>query len=113
LLEGRRSLPGHYDETQQWSSRILEQLHAVRQDLSSRRPGYELAVKARMYLILAEVAGGPGWVSRRSGKAVEQHQLERLKHVLTYIETNYSGKIYLRQLAQIAHMSESQFCRYF
>lgn len=113
LLEGRRTLPRQYGGNEAWSKRVLALLHQIQQDLSRQQPGYELAIKARLYLILAEIAAEPGLQARRGGKGVEHHRLELLKQVLSYMEANYSRKIYIKELAEIAHMSESQFCRFF
>ena len=113
LLAGKRSLPQLYDGKELWSASILDNLNAIRRVLESKLPGYELAVKARIYLILAEIAGSQRWVQRRRGKEVERNQTEALKKVLSYIEANYRDKIYIKQLAEMTHMSESQFCRFF
>lgn len=113
LLEERRSLPVHYVPVGPFGSAVIEHLHALRLDAESSRTGYELSMKARLYLILAEIAGGSHWTERHAGTHQHTNQLESLKKVLAYIEDHYQDRIYLHELAQIAHMGEAQFCRFF
>lgn len=113
LLDGSRTLPVRYDGTQPWSAAVLGELRAIREAMAERKPGYELAVKARLYLILAEIFGGPGWLPRHRERPEDRQRLELLKTVITHIETRFAEKIYLRDLASLAGMSESRFSRFF
>ena len=113
LVEGKRSLPAHYTSDDPLGRAVLAELHGLRRELAEKRPGYELAAKSRLYRILAEVAANGRWVARTRDSEVEAYDLHLLKRVLTYIENNYQKRIYIRELAQLAHMTDSQFCRYF
>lgn len=113
LLDGSCTLPAHYDGAEAWSASVLRQLSAIRDALAARKPGYELEVKARLLLILASVAGGPGWRARHRGRPQDRQRMELLKAVITHIETRYTDKIYLRELAELAGMSESRFSQFF
>lgn len=113
LLDGSRTLPVHYDGGEPWSAAVLQQLAALQDVLAARKPGYELAVKARLFLILAEIAGGPGWRVRHRERPEDRRRLEILKTVIAHIETHYADKIYLHDLARLAGMSESRFSRFF
>lgn len=113
LLDGSHTLPVHYDGGESWSSAALQQLAALQGVLTARNPGYELAVKAHLFLILAEIAGGPGWLPRQRERPEDRRRLELLKTVIAHIETHYADKIYLRDLARLAGMSESRFSRFF
>ncbi len=113
LLEDRRSLPQHYTPVSTVGAAVLQALAALREDAASTRPGFELAIKARLYLILAEIASSGHWSERHMVTDQEVHRLESLKRVLAYIETHYQSRIYLHELAQLAHMGEAQFCRFF
>lgn len=113
LLDGSRTLPVQYDGTEPWSADVLRELAAIRACFAARKPGHELEVKARLYLILAAIAGGPGFCRRRRERPEERQRMERLKSVIAHIETHYAGKIYLRDLAGMAGMSESRFSRFF
>jgi len=113
LLESRRSLPGTYTQADPCESGVLQLLRELRADLDRRGPGVELAVKARLYMILSEIAAARRWIDRPDAAGLESRQLEQLKTVLSYIEAHYQDKIYLRHLADLAHMGESQFCRFF
>src|SRR5690606_19381370 len=113
LLDGRCSLPAHYDGAEPWSAAVLDELSAIRRALAARKPGYELEVKARLYLILAAVAGGPGWIARHRARPRDRQRLEALKAVIARIATRCTGKIRLRELAELMGMSDSRFSRYF
>jgi len=113
LLEGARSLPRQYADEHEWSASVRQSLLGIRRDVEQARPGYELSVKAHLYSMLAELAAGGYWVTRLPDTHIDQAKLEQLKLVLAYIEANYQSKIYLKQLADMTHMDESQFCRFF
>lgn len=43
----------------------------------------------------------------------QDHKIEAIKKVLTYIRENYREKIYIRDLASLVNMNEQYFCRFF
>lgn len=113
LVQGKRSLPAHYTARDPLGRAVLAELDGLGRELADKRPGYELAAKSRLYRILAEVAANGRWVSRTRNPEAEAYDLHLLKRVLTHVEKNYNKRIYIRELAQLAHMTDSQFCRFF
>lgn len=113
LLDGSRTLPVLYDGKEPWSASVLAHLEALKEALENRPPGFELEAKARLYLILSAIAAGPGWLAPPRGRAETGQSMEQLKKVISHIESRYADKIYLRDLADLAGMSESRFSRFF
>lgn len=46
-------------------------------------------------------------------KRQSNQQIEEIKRILTYINTRYSDKIYIRDLAGLMNVNEQYFCRFF
>lgn len=46
-------------------------------------------------------------------KPDNNHRIEALKTVMTYIRQNYQDKIYISALAKLVNMNEQYFCRFF
>ncbi|HEY8528448.1 MAG TPA: AraC family transcriptional regulator [Paenibacillaceae bacterium] len=113
LLEGRRSLPARYTRDEAWSRSVLAELDGLRRELEERRRGYELAVKARLFRILAEIAAENRWMTRRPETDAGEFEPQLLKRVLSHIEQHYARRIYIRELAKMGHMADAQFCRFF
>jgi AraC-like DNA-binding protein len=113
LLEGRRTLPARYTGDEAWSRNVLAELHGLCRELEEKRKGYELAVKAHLFRILAEIAAENRWASRKPESDEDDFDLQLLKRVLSHIEQNYSRRIYIRELAKMGHMADAQFCRFF
>jgi AraC-like DNA-binding protein len=113
LLEGQSTLPSYYTPDEAWGRRILAELESISRAFERMQPGYEMAVKARLYLILAEIAAGNLWKPRTGSGSTQSGRLERLKTVLAYIEEHYNRRISLKELSELVPMSEGHFCRFF
>ncbi|MEI7025853.1 helix-turn-helix transcriptional regulator [Paenibacillus sp. y28] len=113
LAEHRLTLPRHWKGEGDWERAVLDCLHQIVGAFQGRREGFELLVKAQLLLILHEVAAAEKWSARRPVSPQDAAKVERLKAVLTRVQTDYRGRIRTRDLADAAHMSEGQFCRFF
>ena len=113
LLVGERSLPERYTPDTGWGGEALAHIRRIRDAALLRRPGYELAVKAHLLGLLAELAAEERWVERAPSKMAETSRMDGLKAVLQYISDNYKSKIRIIDLAAIIYMSEGHFCRFF
>jgi AraC-like DNA-binding protein len=110
LLEGSRSLPLHYTDQDE---RILFSLSDIMHILEQKNAGHELAVKAHLYLILADIANHNSWVVRHIPSPSVVNRIDSLKTVLNYIGTNYMQRITIKEMATLIYMSEGHFCRFF
>ncbi len=73
-------------------------------------PGPQLRVKAGILTILAAVFE-EGLL--HDALQTEDPRVTSLKQLMIYIQTHYTEKIYLHDLAAIMHMNEQYFCRFF
>ncbi len=73
-------------------------------------PSSQLRVKASILTILACVYED-GLLHNEEQK--EDPRVESMKNLMRYVQTHYAGKIYLSELAEIMHMNEQYFCRFF
>ncbi|MDF2961097.1 MAG: AraC family transcriptional regulator [Paenibacillus sp.] len=113
LQEKARMLPSHIRGTEPWEQNVLRSVTTVFDAYSRQLPGYELVVKAHLYLILSEIEAAGRWVQRGQASSADSGKIDRLKHVLSYIQANYDQRLRIKDLADRAHMSEGQFCRFF
>ncbi|MEX1029708.1 MAG: AraC family transcriptional regulator [Paenibacillaceae bacterium] len=110
LLEGSRTLPLHYTDH---DHTILANLGGIMHILEQKNVGHELAVKAHLYLILADIAAHNSWIIRHAPSPSVTNRIDSLKTVLNYIGTNYMQRITIKEMAALIYMSEGHFCRFF
>lgn len=114
-LTGNFSLPvmlqaehAHYEEFVQLIAEIIEEFVA-------KQVGFEAVVKSCLQILLTKFIryyGDSGnEATRQSG--IYRNKMERLKDVISFIESNYQEKISIRHAASIAKMSHYHFCRVF
>lgn len=108
LFEGRLLLHNHIKK----EDLSPEAAHAVRRVVSlqkTKAPGYQLGTRifcAQILYCLYE----DGCFQKLSPADGEQ---DTKRQILAYLQTNYTAKISLKELADTFHMSEKYFSRYF
>jgi AraC-like DNA-binding protein len=110
LSDGIKSLPPHYSDQ---DTTIQRHLHDIMIGLKQKKTGYELAVKANLILIVADIASNDRWVTRHTQRSAVSNRIENLKLVLSYIGSNYMNRITIKEMATLIYMSEGHFCRFF
>ncbi len=93
---------------------IHECIKKIILEYTTRKPGYELAVKACVYNVIVLLLRNH--VARSFSPEEYDTQaanLKRFHHVFDYIEENLTQEIELQELASIAKLSTGQFCRIF
>lgn len=76
--------------------------------------GFELAIKAQVYdLIVLLLRGYVRKIYTANELDLQLANLQRFKNVISYIDSNFTGKIGLDRLADITKMSQGHFCRLF
>lgn len=70
----------------------------------------QLLVKASLLQILAELTR---WQLFSQTENPDDHRIETIKTVITYMQKHYQDKIYIRDLASLVGLNEQYFCRFF
>lgn len=113
LIESSKSLPLQYSYHENGERAILANLDSIMQTLEQKNLGHELAVKAHLYLILANIAAHNRWINRHIPSLAVSNRIDSLKTVLNYIGTYYMNRITIKDMASLIFMSEGHFCRFF
>lgn len=93
---------------------LLTAYRAVLAACGGKRPGWYLAVKAELLLMLAVLEEkGLFLRSGRGALAESSDQVQSMKRVLKYIEEHYRERVTLAGMAGAAGMNEQYFCRFF
>lgn len=110
--EKRLTFPRKLTPGIDWHRELLAQLRRMTDAWSGEMPGLECFVKASLLLMLSLIAPeGRGAV--RSTDNAEADKVNRLKIAIEHIQDSYREQIRIRRLAELTHMSEGQFCRFF
>jgi AraC-like DNA-binding protein/quercetin dioxygenase-like cupin family protein len=96
-----------------WEKELLGHLNAIITLEAAQPFTYELLIKARLYQIVALLIANSGRATARKNFGAQQEQLARIKTILQYIQTHYSQRIRIKDLAAMEHVSEAHFCRFF
>ncbi|RIX52649.1 AraC family transcriptional regulator [Paenibacillus nanensis] len=113
LVERQATFPRHIKPEDPYSAGLIAHIAAIMNSCSEELPGFEGAVKGRLYLMLAELAASGKSCSRTASSRSESSKIERLKTVIQYIQQNYERQIRLSELAALIPMSEGHFSRFF
>ena len=105
-------LPNYIGYYESWSKEALKLLDEIIL-LNDQKPiAYELAIKAKLYLIFSILISS---VPEQSSKIdiIDGYNAIKTKVILSHIHDNYNRKIEIRELASIVNMSEGHFYRFF
>lgn len=111
LHQSHRVLPRVITENSIWERDILLQIKNIFAAYESRYQGFELDIKASLFIILARTAANfkMDGVSRE----VKEYQMKRIKKILNYIHAHFKRKIHIQELASEVNMSQYHMCRFF
>lgn len=113
LQRGRSGPPHHWTPHTPWGQEAIASIAAIQRLEHAADPARELRVKAGLLTLFADLIDAGQWQSRSPADEGESHSAERLKQTLVYMETNFARKLSLRELADVAGMSEGHFSRMF
>lgn len=82
-------------------------------DYQSKTYGYELKTKAMLMCILSLIISNKMLIPQEVLLSSMQEKLESFKTILKYIEENHTDRIYVKDLAAAASMSEDNFFKFF
>ena len=123
LLDGRLRMPVLFSEEdfvfkdmrsiyEEMECRI-RQMNAcgVKQEIE-KNTAY-LQIKAKLLELLALLYQNELFVQEEAGNREDEHAIENLKKVISYIGEHYDSVIRLDELASLVNMNPQYFCRYF
>lgn len=113
FIERQATFPRHMKRKESHEIGLLDHIAAIMESCGQKPPGFEGAVKGRLYLMLAELAASGNRCNRTDSNRSESSKIERLKAVIEYIQQNYERQIRLSELAALIPMSEGHFSRFF
>lgn len=114
LLRGEFRFPSIVDENSNWGRDIINEVKEVIEVFSERPIGWELSIKASLYKILSKVAKEDKFILKEdTASSSLKNKIDIIKRSLNYIQTNYTKKIYIEDLAKEVSMNPQYFCRFF
>ena len=88
---------------------IAEEIDRIDQLCDARPAGYQLAVKGHLYLLFHHLHAQ----CSASESRPPRKQLEKLKTILSYVETHYAELITIEDMASVCFYSKSYFMKFF
>ncbi len=110
LLTGRLTLPLLYVPGSPCYEKIAAHIDACDEICRTPPPGYQLYIKGQLFLLFFLL------FHHFCGEEVpgrDSRSLEKIKHILKYVENHYTEKITIADIAKEAGMSQSHFMKYF
>lgn len=110
LLDGTLVIPTVFKPTDLYYKEIASCIDANDEIRKTFPKGYQLFLKGQLFLLLSIL------IEKCSDIVVEKKDnksLEKLKHILKYIENNYTQKITIADAAAEVNLSQSHFMKYF
>jgi len=113
LLDQESRLPMMVTGEDAGDQRMVGSAEQIFESHDHKGEGYELRIKANLYLILYELFSANRLLQRDPTTEADGLGLDRLKPILSFIHQHYAEPIRIGDLAQMIPMSEGYFCRHF
>jgi AraC-like DNA-binding protein len=113
LINQRYEVPSHISQQTEAERDMLRMLEQLLEESLFARPMHELTTKGLLHLCIAKLLSIRGGALREARNDPSAESMDRLKRVIEWIEERYGESITLGELAALARMSESYFCRFF
>lgn len=91
--------------------KIIDQIKEVIDLYNKKDYGSEILIKAALLKIIGLIANNGEL--KGEIKSPKNYKIELIKKILSYIQLNYSEKIYIENLAEEINMNTYYFCRFF
>ncbi|MBL4930716.1 AraC family transcriptional regulator [Clostridium paridis] len=93
---------------------LLEEIQTLIIESQNKNLGYELIVKSSIFrIIVILLRNNLESISISKNNRKSLYSMNNLKEVLEYIDSHYSEKITLSELASMSNLSKHHFCRLF
>ncbi|CAM3785189.1 AraC family transcriptional regulator [Cohnella lubricantis] len=113
LRRGRIALQMPFSPKTKGGAMVLDRLGRLYGMESVADPAREARFKGELILLFADIWSSGEWSERQADMPADTRTVERLKETLAYIETRFSQKLTVGELAVVAGMSEGHFSRTF
>ena len=114
FFERSSNFNNRIDSKSQIGQKIFSLLTEIEEEYINKTVGYKLMIKAKLLHIITYLVRHYQDSSRTSESIISKNRkLEKLKKVFDYISQNYSQKIELNTLAELAYMSPNYFSTFF
>lgn len=111
LLNGQVGVPSVFTPDSPDYERIIAPIDDCDKICSRQPQGYELFIKSQLFLFFYTL--NRQCQSRPPYTADRRQKLDRMRHILKYIEHHYAQPVSIADISRIAGFSESHFMRYF
>ncbi|WJH36502.1 AraC family transcriptional regulator [Paenibacillus aurantius] len=114
FLEGSRRFPGRIGRGDKLYRAFAGPVKAVLAEFERRQPGYELAIRAQLHLLLAAaLRHQTGLGAPETGAQGQERKLQRFEKLFPYIKEHYPSRISVEEAASLVSMSPFHFCKTF
>lgn len=123
LIDGRLRLPllishtnpvfPHIKDCYEKIEQKIKEMNACNTENEIVKNSAYLQIKSVLFEILAALYRNNCLVHVKDVSNENEHQIENLKKVISYINENYSSPIRLNDLAMLVNLNAQYFCRYF
>ncbi|QJD82318.1 AraC family transcriptional regulator [Cohnella herbarum] len=113
LQRGDAVIPSVFGRKTLWGELVLRHLNDIYRLFESEDSAKELRIKAELYSLFADLISHNQWTRRDPAHAVDTQTMDRLKGVVSYIESNCGQPLTVPKLAAVAGMSVGHFSRVF
>lgn len=114
ILSGSSRLPALLSAETEEHVELLNYIRQILSCFAGGYPAYELSIKAKLLLFIADIYQLGLVETKLHSQKRHGHELNhQIKRVLAYMENNSFRKLDLNQLASVASLSRSHFCKFF
>ncbi len=86
---------------------------SIERELSERKIGYQMQAKHTLLYALLHILRNYDYITNDSFSYKNSSTIEKLKEAIAYIDQNLENKLTLKEIADIACMSQTHFCAIF
>lgn len=90
---------------------ILNEFIQIINSYNNKQLGWQLNIKASLLKIIALLIENDKLLEYN--KSDNNYKFELIKTIIAFIQSNYSNKIYIEQLAKLINLNTQYFCRFF
>jgi len=113
ILSGQFVLQNHIKRQNDHEMKIQGCFDEIYRLINEQPIGYELTLKANLFLIFGELIQCSQYDSQLKSVAKNTDTIENIKNIINYVKSNYQENITIQMLAERANMSQGHFCRLF
>ncbi len=113
ILNGHLILHSPIKRQNEHENNIQECFDEIYRLIKNQPAGYELAVKANLFLLFGEFIACSHYDNQIRTVKKDTGTIENIKNIINYIEKNYPENLTIQLLAERMNVSPGHFCRLF